>query len=375
MAVLQYLNISRLLPQRDANNKIVDWVSDGSEAIERVPHVFFRNGEPWFEANRFAMDKIRNTSDNSIKTITSTLGHLKNYASWLEEVEMDWRHFPNRKRDRCLFLYRGHLIKQRNTNRLMPSTASARMSAVVRFYRWCYSEGLVGEKPLWEDSYKVLKFYNAEGFNRTMSVLSSELSIPNRKRSGLVLEDGLLPVTRKMRDKLLRYLSDNNYVELHLMLAVGFFTGARSETIRTLRLKDIDNATFDPQQPNLKYITVGPPSTVKTKYGVSGQLAIPKSLFDELEEYFYSPRRLMRQALSKKENRTVLFLTSKGNPYSDTSFTKVMSDLRKKMIADGFSDFKSFHFHQSRATFGSEIMSLALQNLPDKADAICFVRD
>jgi integrase len=83
----------------------------------------------------------------------------------------------------------------------------------------------------------------------------------------------------------------------------------------------------------------------------------------------------MRQALAKKGNRTVLFLTSKGNPYSDTSFTKVMSDLRKRMVADGLKEFQSFHFHQSRATFGTELMSLALKYLPDKADAICFVRD
>jgi integrase len=274
-----------------------------------------------------------------------------------------------------LFVYRGYLVNQRDANQLMPSTASARMSAVVRFYRWCYREGFVGDKPLWEDSTKVLRFYSSEGFNRTMSVVSSELSIPNRKRQGLFLEDGLLPITGEMRDKLLRYISENGDVELRLMLAIGFFTGARSGTIRTLRLRDIEGATTDPQQPGLKCIAVGPPTTVKTKYSVSGEITFVDTLLDELEEYFYSPRRLMRQALAKKGNRTVLFLTSKGNPYSDTSFTKVMSDLRKRMVADGLKEFQSFHFHQSRATFGTELMSLALKYLPDKADAICFVRD
>jgi integrase len=376
MATFETRNISALLPKRDPEtNKIIDWVSDGSDPRQGVPHIYFNDGEPWLEANRYAIDKLLNTSGNNPKTVTSALGHLKNYADWIEDNDANWRHFPKRKKDRVLVRYRGFLVSERNTNQIMPSTASARMSAVIRFYRWCYSQGLMGDQPLWVDSAKVVRFFSTEGFNRTMTIISSELSIPNRKRNGLTLEGGLLPISSKRRDTLLNYLADNNYIELRLMLVIGFFTGARSETIRTLMISNIEKALEDPQVNTIKYVKVGPPTNVKTKFDVSGEIPFPINIIKEIESYIYSPRRLKRQARSNEKNRTCVFLTTRGNPYNETTLTKLMSDIRKGLSKKGLDQFKNFKFHQTRATFGSTLMSLALDYLPDKADAICFVRD
>lgn len=208
-----------------------------------------------------------------------------------------------------------------------------------------------------------------------MHVRSSELAIPNRKRSGLMLEDGLTPISKDMRDTLLRYLRDNDEMEMFLMFTIIFYTGARSETIRTLRIQDIENATLDPLAVGMAKIRVGPPTTVKTKFSVSGYIPFPKSLLEDLKEYFYSPRRLQRQQRAKKESRTILFLTTRGNPYSEGTFTKLISELRKKLTNDGLDQFKSFYFHQARATFGTTLMEFALNRLPDKMSAIGFVRD
>jgi integrase len=99
------------------------------------------------------------------------------------------------------------------------------------------------------------------------------------------------------------------------------------------------------------------------------------NIINEIEDYIYSPRRLKRQAKANEENRTCLFLTTRGNPYKETTLTKLMSDIRKELSKKGLDQFKNFKFHQTRATFGSTLMSLALDSLPDKTDAICFVRD
>lgn len=374
MAVLQPINISPLKAFYEASSGTFEYAPTQGKVKEKVPFIYFDNGDAWLEANRYASAKF-DQLDVSHKTVRSNMGHLKHYASWLEDTGMDWRHFPTKKRDRCIFRYRGHLNHLRDTNQLAPSTTTARMGAVVAFYRWCFSEGLIDRIQPWEDRTKILKFYNSEGFNRTMHVRSSELAIPNRKRSGLMLEDGLTPISKDMRDTLLRYLRDNDEMEMLLMFTIIFYTGARSETIRTLRIQDIENAILDPLAVGMAKIRVGPPTTVKTKLSVSGYIPFPKSLLEDLKEYFYSPRRLQRQQRAKKESRTILFLTTRGNPYSEGTFTKLISELRKKLTNDGLDQFKSFYFHQARATFGTTLMEFALNRLPDKMSAIGFVRD
>lgn len=44
--------------------------------------------------------------------------HLAAYASWLESMELDWRHFPMRKEHRAIVRFRGELIGQRDRGSL-----------------------------------------------------------------------------------------------------------------------------------------------------------------------------------------------------------------------------------------------------------------
>ncbi len=241
---------------------------------------------------------------------------------------------------------------------------------MVLFYHltWCpvlldhYTQvyGWVDRESTWEDRSKTIRFYTSVGFSRSMSVVSSELAIPNRRRVGSVLEDGLTPLTEENRAVLLNFLFENGKVELYLMAMIGFFSGARSETIRTLRLSNIGNALNDPTISSMKRIPVGPGTGVKTKYDVSGALLIPSELIRQLEQYSFSARRLVRQARASEEDRTLLFLSERGNAYSETSFTKIISYLREKLVEGGFEQFRDFKFHQTRATFGTQLMRLAI---------------
>ncbi len=347
----------------------------GELAFDRVPHIFSEDGEPWLAANAYALDKLCAVSGSDPKTILSNMGHLKAYASWLEEQELDWRHFPQRKKDRCLFRFRGCLIEQRDSGLIKPSTATARMTAIVQFYRWAQENGWIDRQEMWSDRLKSVQFHSAVGFSRTMSVLSSELSIPNRRRAGQSLEDGLLPLNNENRTILLKFLKQQGKVELYLMAMVGFFTGARSETIRSLRLTSIQNTIDDSTTSNVKRVLVGPGTQVKTKYNVKGCLLFPSVLLEELQQYAYSARRLTRQARAKQDNRTLLFLSERGNAYSETSFTKLISYLREQLMAAGLTQFKWFKFHQTRATYGTSLMRMAMRSLPDQTTAIVFVRD
>ncbi|NHC05099.1 site-specific integrase [Acinetobacter sp. 187] len=376
MAILEKVSITPMVLNFSKKMKEINWVEDkNGYYISKIPQIFFDNGEPWLAANAYAVNKLESVKGNNLKTIHSNMNHLKAYACWLEENNLDWRHFPNKKYDRCLFRYRGYLIEQRQVGLLSPSTVSARMSAIILFYRWAQTCGWIERQFLWEDKLKIIKFYNPIGFSRTMSIVSSELSIPNRRTKDTKLESGLLPLSNEDQSTLLNYLYKEKMIELYFILMIGFFTGARSETIRSLRLSNIENAVVDPTTPSMMRVAVGPGTFVQTKFNVKGDLLFPSFLINELKRYAYCARRLRRQIRAKVENRTYLFLSIRGNSYSETSFTKLISDLRERLNKAGLTQFKSFKFHQTRATFGTQLMKLAIKTLPNPTDAIVFVRD
>jgi len=159
------------------------------------------------------------------------------------------------------------------------------------------------------------------------------------------------------------------------MTMIGFFTGARSETIRTLRLSSLENTQEDPTTPGIRRLQVGPRTGVKTKFNVQGFLLFPSQLLGELTRYAYSVRRLTRQSQASEGDRTLLFLTIRGNAYLEASFTKLISYLRSQLMAADLTQFKEFKFHQTRATFGTQLMRMAMNALTNQVDAIVFVRD
>ncbi len=209
------------------------------------------------EANAYAINNLE--YGRKTATVLSAMNHLRDYAEFLERETLDWRHFPLKKKERCLFRYRGHLIDRRDEGGLSPSTATARMSAVVQFYRWALSVGLIENRNLWKDTPRIVRCYSTEGLKRTFAVSSSELSIPNRSRLGMTLEGGLLPLSDESAHTLLGFLHQQEMSELYWMFLIGFSTGARSETIRTLRISTLEAARPDPSNPNVMRVPVGPP--------------------------------------------------------------------------------------------------------------------
>lgn len=374
MANLEFI---KYIPSREVVEDVsISWVHDQlARPIDKLPQLFWSTGEPWNEVNHWALTKATSSAGGHIKTITSLMKHLAAYASWLECVKMDWRNFPIRKQDRAIVLYRGELIRQRDRGSLAPSTARARMAAVIQFYRHADIYKFIERKsPMWKEHQVVVRHYDATGFKRTFLRVSSELAIPNRSRHGTRLEDGLTPLRTEDAVMLLDFAFDQDLQELNLMLSLGVLTGARKETITTLSVRDIENAYPDVQTPDTYRVRVGPGTGVKTKFDVSGELMVPKFLIDRLLKYAYSMRRLRRQNLANRTNCGLLFLTTRGNPYESSSFNRLMTDLRRRALDAGMRFMERFKFHQTRATFGTWLMGVALRVAGTKA-AVAFVKD
>lgn len=345
-------------------------------SIAGLPVIFWSSGEPWSEANHFSIEKVLNKQGRLTKTALALMKHLTAYANWLESENLDWRHFPVRRDERSLVRFRGYLIDQRDrVGTLSPGTTTARMAAVIQLYRHIQSYGLIQKSsPLWKDRMAVIRYHDAAGFDRTMLRVSSDLAIPNRKRTGIFLEDGLTPLRTEDAVLLLEFTKERGLRELHLILSLGILTGARIDTIASLRLKNIENAYPDVQTPGTYRLRVGPGTGVRTKFDVSGELMVPEFLIKDLKNYAYSMRRLKRQDLAKEANRGLLFLTSRGNSYESSSFNRLMTDLRRNAVTAGLRFMASFKFHQTRATFGTWLMGVALGVAGAKA-AVAFVKD
>jgi len=376
VATLQLINYHPF--QINIQNDQVHWTKSNHQNIDGLPQIIWQDNSTWSEANLWALEQATSFR-SSIKTVRSNMSHLLAYAKWLEAESIDWWHFPDRERERCLNRFRGALIQARNSGELAPSTASQRMAAVIRFYKWARNTGLISsEWPMWKDRFVGIRLTNQFGLEHTLKVASTNLSIPNRTVAGPIqLEDGLLPLSAKAMKEVLSFADKNASQELALMLRIGFFTGLRIGSITDLKVATLQNAITIPEV-GIKTISVGPSAypPVDTKFDVSGSVPIPNELLELLLDYASSIRRLKRQSLSSESDRDLLFLSRFGNNYKADSSSAInveMSRLRKLGLKSGITAFKGFYFHRTRATFATELMRVAL-NVMSVSDAVEFVK-
>lgn len=343
-------------------------VTDLDNAIAGLPQIVWADQTPWREANLWALEQAGKGSDS--KTTMSCITHLHAYAKWLESQNVDWWHFPAREADRCLTKFRGYVIAARDNGELAPSTASQRMSAVIRFYKWLSASRLLStDWPMWTDKQVGIKLVDEFGFERTMMVSSTNLAIPNRKAPGEKLEDGLLPLSLKDAHAVINAAREHGNYELYLMLKLGFGTGMRIGTICDLRIATIQRAVPDPMFPGFNKLAVGPGAhpRVHTKFGVTGQVWISDEDLQLLRDYMFSPKRLKRQAKAKEGSRDIIFLSKDGNAYGEgdgnasRGISVQLGRLRKEGLLNGITAFRGFRFHQSRCTFATELARVALK--------------
>lgn len=372
MAYLEHVDFK---PWREAHvGDEFEWEHDRlARSIPRLPQIFWESGPSWAEVNLWALETLTN-HNRDIETVKSLMKHLRSYACFLEKNELDWRHFPLRRSERAVVRFRGHLIHQIETGTLASSTARARMNAVVQFYRFAAEHDFISTNtPMWRERPILIRYHDTHGFRRALTRMSTDLAIPNRRAPGDRLEDGLLPLSDTHMTELLEFTANEETEELHLMLTIGCFTGARLRTISTLRIENLEQAQPDPFIDGLFLIKVGPGTQVSTKFNVEGYLTFPKILLDELKRYAYSTARLKREAKASSPYRSVLFLTSRGKPYSNSTIGTLMTGLRNKARRANLQFIARFKFHQTRATYGTWLMKLAL-SVTTTAAAIEFVK-
>lgn len=348
--------------------------------------------------NLYLLKKLQQTVQYNFKTFTSIANHLVDFQRFLEDEQLDCLKFHKLKQQNAIFKYRMRLIEQANAGLISASSARGRINVVVNFYRFLVTEDLVDHQRYglpFQDVYKYIAVDNEFGARRKMAIKSHDLAIhvPVKAHNSEAIKDGgeLSPLSVESQTVILKTLKKSSR-EYQLMFYLALFTGARLQTICTLRIKYLLNREADSHR--FIRLPVGAGTGIDTKFQKPMTLLIPHWLVQDLKIYINSEQARQRRQKSNygESNENYVFLTKLGTPFYTskieqqelTERIKVSDSSRARLkLYEGEAvrsylkvvllpeirlidpQFKSFKFHDLRASFGMNLLESQLQHLPE----------
>lgn len=290
------------------------------------PLVVGSDGVPWAEANIYILEKIKNSLDPVMATYSCIASDLVAYKVFLDESRVNWTNFDRNKLQRPTYRYRTYLKLLIENKEIQISTARRRMSSIIAFYRWLELEGILRpEYPMWKDSdhYINININNDYGALVTKKIKSTDLSIklPNTNNPYQnTIDDGgkLHPLVPQEQEWLLDALLTLNNYEMFLIHLVALTTGARIQSVLTLRVTHVSADTYSLDLEDIQ-IAAGPGTGIDTKNNKRIVLHMPKWVYKKLHIYVISERARRRREKSSLGEENIssqyLFLSNRGTPY------------------------------------------------------------
>lgn len=372
----------------------------------RMPVLIKSDYSVWELANIYLQSLVIEQSRGQ-STLESTATALLDYLRFLEHTGLDILHLPASEPERVTYRYRAYLLRQIRKNKAQPSTANHKITKVVNFYKFCIENKLFHKDSLcnlpYEDVQKRIVFSTDIGRMGEKIVNSSNLSItvPRKHDDPDSIKDGgtLHPLTQTEQSLVMEYLEKTASREFQLMCYLALYTGARLQTVCTMRVKNIEDLLKQTPNPldDTYSLEVGSKTNIDTKFGVSMKIKIPTELVDDIISYTRSKAWKDRAKLSYYgNNNNYVFLTAKGNSYY-TSLQEVedriasnsmkgfkrargvsvmahIKQMLKKINAEG-ARVRPFTFHDLRATFGMNTLKATLRYNFKNDQALMYLKE
>jgi len=369
--------------------------------IRQFPIILRGDRTPWDLGNLYLMYKfteLAKIEPPSVETIQGLAKHLMMYLRWIEHVRdqnevIHELYFPDQEEFRVTYRYHRYLrrLLRENPQPISLGVAKARMQAVIAFYRGILHGGLIRESVIANAPYEVraigIPIVNSIGLQYIKQVETSNLAIKSPRRDTVLgsIKDGgnLRPLTEEEQNIVLDELETYGNRAFQLMCFVALFTGARIQTVCTLRVKHLKAILKSRPVNGECLLKVGRGTDIDTKNDLNYRLHVPFKLAEILDEYVSSEEHAERRAKSfygnSDENYAFLarngsaFVTSKGE-IRDRQLGKFSQRISQKeqvafTIQKGYAlrnylqrlilsirrkhpDFNHFRFHDLRATFG-----------------------
>ncbi len=357
----------------------------GIYAWNLFPIVVDGNGALWAEASLYILDRIMSTNGPSMATYTGIAEDLASFKRWIEDEDVDFRKFPANKLERPTYCYRGDLFTRVRAGEVAAGSARRQMGTVIGFYRWLISERYIAPAHApWVESDVYIDLHDSKGFRLRKKVTTTDVSVrvpkQNDPYAGTIDDGGKLrPLEMDEQVWLLDALKKLDNTEMTLIHLVSMFTGARIQTILTLRVRHARIEVLgDVTEVPLK---VGHGTTIDTKYGKQGTLFVPRWLYERLRVYSHSERaRARRMKAGRDDEDQYLFLSNRGAPLYrakaerdefDEAFEirhekvgqtvrQYITDMVRPTIKAMVGKAMHYRLHDLRATFGMNMTDYLL---------------
>ncbi len=232
---------------------------------------------------------------------------LVDFRQFIDDKQLDFKVFPKRQRERPTYAYRAHLHESIRLGEISSSTARGRISTLIQFYSWMIQEGVCEpENPPWKKKAMGISFSDDKGFTKIKNVTSTDLSIKVPRASNpfhpTIADDGKLrPLEAKEQEALLDTLKELQNTTLALIHYVALLTGARIQTVLTMRVRHVRLKLADNVDPVT--LPVGPGTGIDTKRDKKFSIYIPRKIYERLRVYSYSPEASKRRQRSDKDHK------------------------------------------------------------------------
>lgn len=351
-------------------------------SFPKFPLVLNGAGRPWEAACLYLLDRVL-ARPRQLASLSSVAQGLKDYNTFLNELALDWDDFNSvDKYCRPTYLYKVHLQGLVSAGQIKSTTAARRMSTVIGFYRFAQTDSRLRFEPAnapWVEKTLGIAYKDGKGFSRRAEVLATDVAIRPARRDYAwdeTLSDGgkLRPLTVEEQTHLIAGIKALDNVEYELMHYVALLTGAREQTVLTLRVRNFVAPPSEVTQWSFK-LRCGPGTGIDTKRDVTDvYLSVPRVLYEKLHVYIHSDRAKRRRGRSRlgNDDGNYLFLTQHGKPFYESKDDRNADRggnelLRSSKVGQGLRDFIqhrvipevrktlpkfSYRFHDLRATFG-----------------------
>lgn len=317
----------------------------------------------------------------SIDSIARDLVHLRNT---LEEHDLDYLDFPLNLLRRPTYAYAA-LLKEKTKRKTSADVERRQLSSMQGLYRWMKRNDpdFRPQFPMWIDEIRHVSYLDDEGNTLWKEIVTNDLRI---KHAGSVdlgtINDGgkLHPLLPHEVESVLRALANDGNVEMMLIFAIALTSGARIQTILTMRVGDICVREYESTR--LIPTKCGGGSLIDTKKNKSITIFIPLWVHRKLGVYVRSRRYSDRLSRSGYENNkeSYVFLTTSAKPYYmsrlDPNYATTPQAINGGSVRTYLMRLKSkiletegktidFSFHDLRATFGMGLLNELMEQVND----------
>lgn len=343
------------------------------------PILTSNDGSVWKHGSLYLLSKLKKYQKPSPKTLDSIATDLKHFKEYCENEDIDYLIAP-RKVLRPTYLYRSHLQQLLRDEKISPNTIKRRMSAVVGFYEYLIdAQGIEFKFPLWESGITSITYQDNQGFKQSKQVKTKDVSRVVSTSNPDLFDDAIVdggrlhPIPHEQQIALVKTLKTIGNTEMTLGFLIALTTGARIQTVFTLRKKHFEKALKDDEfEVKLK---VGYGTDCDTKFNKIHTLIFPSWVYQKVRIYLNSPRYKKRGKkathIFDEQNMQYLFLTNRGTPFyaahddpyrhlykevpnGATVRQFIFTSLKKQLKREGYSF--NFSFHDLRATFGMNLL-------------------